>query len=134
MFAHVHAALRRIRQDLAQLLEPATIETICKEMGHRFRTRPLQQGDGGAEVVVEGHQQVDVVEVLLAAEAVGEVVARVDRGPHLAAVRAEEAEVVAANFTAIAAFFRAEKARLVTMSPNAADVLRRTSARKETRE
>ena len=29
----------------------------------------LQQRDGGAEVVVQGHEQVDVVEVFLAAEA-----------------------------------------------------------------
>ena len=35
----------------------------------------FQQDDRGAEVIVEGHQQVDVVEVFLAAEAVGEVVA-----------------------------------------------------------
>src|SRR5216683_4508501 len=35
----------------------------------------FEQGDGGAEVVVECEQQVDVVEVFLAGEAVGEVVA-----------------------------------------------------------
>ena len=58
----------------------------------------FQEGDGGAEVVVEGDEQVDVVEVFLAAEAVGEVVAWVDGGAHFAAVRAEEAEVAFAHF------------------------------------
>lgn len=37
--------------------------------------QPLfQERDGGAEVVAEPHQEVDVVEVLTAAEAVGEIV------------------------------------------------------------
>ena len=35
----------------------------------------MEEDDGGAEVVVEGDEQVDVVEVFLAAEAVGQVVA-----------------------------------------------------------
>ena len=54
--------------------------------------------DGGAEVVAEGDQQVDVVEVLLAAEAVGEVVARVDEGFEFTAGGTEEAEVAFAPF------------------------------------
>ena len=58
----------------------------------------FEDRDGGAEVVAERHEQVDVVEVLLAGEAVGEVVARVDGGQHFAAVRAEEAEVAFAHF------------------------------------
>ena len=40
----------------------------------------LQDGDGGAEFVAEREQQVDVVEVFVAMEAMGEVVARVDGG------------------------------------------------------
>ena len=58
----------------------------------------LEEGDRGEEVIVEGEQQVDVVEVLLAREAVGEVVARVDGGAHLAAAWADEAEVALAHF------------------------------------
>src|SRR5260370_16510300 len=58
----------------------------------------FEQGDGGAEVVVECEQQVDVVEVFLAGEAVGEVVAWVDGGAHFAAAWAEEAEVAFALF------------------------------------
>ena len=57
----------------------------------------LQESDGGAEVIVQRQEQVDVVEVLLAAEAVGQVVAWVDGGPHFAAARAEEAEVAFAD-------------------------------------
>ena len=57
----------------------------------------FEDGDGGAEVVAERHQQVDVVEVFLAAEAVGEVVAGVDGGEHLGAVGAEETEVAFAE-------------------------------------
>ena len=47
--------------------------------GRRFLVGPLnlvlvepafEEGDGGAEVIVEGDEQVDVVEILLAAEAV----------------------------------------------------------------
>ena len=53
----------------------------------------FQERDGGGEGVTELNQEVDVVEVLAAAEAVGEVVLGVDGGLHLAAVRAEEAEV-----------------------------------------
>jgi hypothetical protein len=35
-----------------------------------------EQPDGGDEVIAQGDEQVDVVEVLLAAEAVGQVIAR----------------------------------------------------------
>jgi hypothetical protein len=67
----------------------------------------LQDGDGVAEAVVEGDQQVDVVEVLLTSEAVGEVVAWVDGGAHLAATRADEAVVAFADFSGRA--FAAER-------------------------
>jgi hypothetical protein len=50
------------------------------------------------EVVVELEEEVDVVEVFLAIEAVGEVVAGVDGGAHFAAVGAEEAEVACEHF------------------------------------
>src|SRR5271156_6901687 len=53
----------------------------------------FEECDGVAEVVVETAEQVDVVGVFLTAEAVGEVVARVDGGAHLAAMRADEAVV-----------------------------------------
>jgi hypothetical protein len=52
---------------------------------------PYQDADGGFEVVAHGEKQVDVVEVYAAAEAMGKVVARVDGGEHLFAVRTEEA-------------------------------------------
>ena len=58
----------------------------------------LKNRDGGAEVVAEGDEQVDVVEVFLAGEAVSEVVAWVDGGEHFAAAWAEEAEVAVASF------------------------------------
>ena len=48
---------------------------------------------GGLEVVAEGDQQIDVVIVPLTAEAMGEVVTRIDGGAQLAAVGTEEAEV-----------------------------------------
>src|SRR5271156_3997060 len=57
----------------------------------------FEEGDGGAEVVVERDEQVDVVEVFLATEAVGEVVAWVDGGTHFAAARTDEAEVAFAD-------------------------------------
>lgn len=41
MFAHVHAALRRLQNDIALLLEPAAIHALCQEVGHRFRRRQL---------------------------------------------------------------------------------------------
>lgn len=73
--------------------------------GLRFGLRSLvfvepafEEADGADEIVVEGEQQIDVVEVFLAAEAVGEVVARVDGGTHFAAAWAEEAEVAFAHF------------------------------------
>ena len=58
----------------------------------------FQPGDGGAEVVAELEQEVDVVEVLTAAEAMGQVVLGVDGGFHLAAVRAEKSEVALGEF------------------------------------
>ena len=58
----------------------------------------FEEGDGVAEGVVECHEQVDVVEVFLAAKAVGEVVAWVDGGAHFAAIRTEEVEVALAHF------------------------------------
>src|SRR5271156_5826441 len=57
----------------------------------------FEECDGVAEVVVETAEQVDVVGIFLAAEAVGEVVARVDGGAHLAAARTDEAEVAFAD-------------------------------------
>ena len=63
--------------------------------GFVFFEPAFEQGDGGEEVVVEFDQEVDVVEVFLAAEAVGEVVAWVDGGALFAAVGADETEVVA---------------------------------------
>ena len=64
----------------------------------------FEEGDSGEEVIVEGEEQVDVVEVLFAREAVGEVVARVDGGAHLAAAWADEAEVPVPNQILIALF------------------------------
>jgi hypothetical protein len=58
----------------------------------------LQNGDSGAEVIAELHEQVDVIEVFLAVKAVGKVVACIDGGLHFAAVGAEEAEVAFAHF------------------------------------
>ena len=58
----------------------------------------FEEGHGGEEVVAEKDEQVDVVEVFLAAKAVGEVVARVDGGAHFAAAWAEEAEAAFAHF------------------------------------
>jgi len=57
----------------------------------------FEDGDGTREVEVECEQQVDVVEVLVAGEAVGEVVSRVDIGEHVNAMRAEEAEAAVAH-------------------------------------
>jgi hypothetical protein len=41
MFRHVHAALRRIQRELAQVLDPAQITAVCQEVGYRFRQRVL---------------------------------------------------------------------------------------------
>jgi hypothetical protein len=41
MFEHVHAALRRIQRDVAQVLDAAQIVGICHEVGCRFRQRVL---------------------------------------------------------------------------------------------
>ena len=54
--------------------------------------------DRGREVVAGGTQEVDVVEVLVAGEAVGQVIARIDVGEHFAAAGAEEAESSVAEF------------------------------------
>ena len=59
---------------------------------------PHQNGDGGFEVVAEGEEKVDVIEIPGAAEAVGEVVTRIDGGEHLPAMRTEEAESSFAAF------------------------------------
>jgi hypothetical protein len=41
MFRHVHAALRRIQAEVAQVLDPSQILTMCKEVRYRFRERVL---------------------------------------------------------------------------------------------
>ena len=41
MFANVHAALRRIQSELAQVLDDVTIRAVCRAVGHRFRQRLL---------------------------------------------------------------------------------------------
>ena len=43
----------------------------CESRGFIGGEPALQQGDGGLEVVVELSQEIDVVEILFAAEAVG---------------------------------------------------------------
>jgi hypothetical protein len=53
--------------------------------------------DGSGEVVAEESEEVDVIEVAGAAEAVGEVVAGVDSGERVAAVSAEEEESAVAD-------------------------------------
>ncbi len=55
---------------------------------------PYQDADGGFEVVAEDQKQVDVVEVLPAAEAMGEVVAWVDGGEHFLAMGNRESVIV----------------------------------------
>ena len=57
-----------------------------------------QQRDGGDEVVAQGDEQVDIVEVLLAAEAVRQIISGVDGGPLFAAVGADEAEIALTHF------------------------------------
>src|SRR5271155_704538 len=57
----------------------------------------FEEFDGVAEVVVETEKQVDVVGVFLAREAVGKVIARIDGGAHLAAMRADETVVAFAD-------------------------------------
>ena len=59
---------------------------------------PRQDADGGYEVVAHDEKQVDIVEVLGAAEAMSKVVAWVDGGEHLFAMRAEEAVASFAAF------------------------------------
>ena len=57
-------------------------------------SQPLgKQLDGGEEVVVEAHQQVDVVGVVAAAKTVRQIVSWVHGGAKLAADGTEEAEV-----------------------------------------
>jgi len=41
MFQHVHAALRRIQREIAQVLDPAQIMEVCREVGYSFRQRVL---------------------------------------------------------------------------------------------
>src|SRR6185437_6929790 len=41
MFANVHAALRRVHAELAQVLDAEQIRGVCREVNHRFRSRIL---------------------------------------------------------------------------------------------
>lgn len=52
----------------------------------------LQEGDGGQKVVAEQAEPVDIVNVPVMAEAVGQVVPRVGRGTQLSTVRTRKAE------------------------------------------
>ena len=62
------------------------------------RQPAFEQFDRGAEVVAQGPEQVDVVQVLVAGEAVGQVIARIDVDEHFAAIRTQEAEPPVADF------------------------------------
>ncbi len=44
MFNRVRAALRRIQNDLADVLDPEEITAVCSEAGYRFRKRVLDPG------------------------------------------------------------------------------------------
>jgi hypothetical protein len=57
----------------------------------------FQQTDRGGKLVVECDQQIDIIEIHLTAETVGQVVAWVDRGQDFAAAGAEEAEIALAH-------------------------------------
>ena len=63
------------------------------QFGLVFVEPAFEEGDRRGEVVVEGEQQVDVVDVFLAAEAVGEVVWRLAR-PVLRRRPADNPEIV----------------------------------------
>jgi len=52
----------------------------------------FQECDGGEEAVAKCAEQVEIVEISVAGEAVGQVIARVDGGEQFAAARAEEDE------------------------------------------
>ena len=54
--------------------------------------------DSWDEVVTLSHQQVDVVEVLAAAETVGKIVAWIDGCAHFFAARTEKAKIAFAPF------------------------------------
>ena len=58
----------------------------------------FQHQDGRSKFVTELDQQVDVVEVLLATEAVSQVVTRVDGHFHFTAIRAEKTKKTFAPF------------------------------------
>jgi hypothetical protein len=58
---------------------------------------PFEDRDGRPEVVAGGEQQVEVVDVRVTGEAVGQVVPRVDGGEHLAAAGAQEDEPAVAG-------------------------------------
>ena len=58
----------------------------------------FEKCDGGVEVVPKHPQQIDVVEVFMAGEAVSQIVFRIDVNEHFAAVRAEEDEAAVADF------------------------------------
>jgi hypothetical protein len=62
-----------------------------RQPGPVLRVHPHQDAHGGFEVVAERHEEVNVVEVLVAAEAMGEVVAGIDGGEHFLAMGTEEA-------------------------------------------
>ena len=63
-----------------------------------FAQPALQEADRGGEFVAEQDEQVDVVEIFLAAKTVGQVVAWVHRAARFAAVRAQETEIAVADF------------------------------------
>ena len=58
----------------------------------------FEECDGGEKIVAECAEQVDIVEISVAGEAVGEVVAGVHGGEQFAAARAEEDEASVAEF------------------------------------
>ena len=63
----------------------------CLVRAQAVEAQPLlQRGHGVEEAIAAFDQQVDVVDVPAAAETVGQIVARIDGGQKLVAVRADE--------------------------------------------
>ena len=92
---HRHPVMVALDDTIARFEHPAPGRFLP---GQVLKEPAFEDRDGRTEVIAEGDEQVNIVEVLCAGEAVREIISRVDGGPQFAAAWAEEAEVAIAVF------------------------------------
>ena len=61
MVTSILRALAQIKADIATYLQAATIERLCRELGHSWRERLLSEGEPALSELAQWHPDIDVM-------------------------------------------------------------------------